>query len=64
MDGIFERFYQVEKSRAQADEEGGVGLGLAIAKELAEAHGREIEVRSEVGRGSVLIVRLPVRPGQ
>ncbi|MDX1688894.1 MAG: HAMP domain-containing sensor histidine kinase [Candidatus Promineifilaceae bacterium] len=64
VDRIFERFYQVEKSRARAYEEGGVGLGLAIAKELVEAHGGEIEVRSEVGKGSVFIVRLPVRPGE
>jgi len=61
---IFERFYQVEKSRAREEEGRGVGLGLAIAKELVEAHGGEIEARSDVGRGSVFIVRLPVRPGR
>lgn len=59
---IFERFYQVEKSRAQAEEGRGVGIGLAIAKELVEAHRGEIEVSSDVGRGSVFVVRLPVRP--
>ena len=59
---IFERFYQVERSRAREADEGNVGLGLAIARELIEAHGGEIEVQSDVGRGSIFIVRLPIRP--
>lgn len=63
VDRIFERFYQVEKSRAQAEEGRGVGLGLAIAKEVVEAHGGTIEAHSDVGRGSVFIVRLPIQPG-
>jgi heavy metal sensor kinase len=54
---LFERFYRVEKARAR--EFGGAGLGLSIVKTLAEAHGGRVEVRSEVGRGSTFIVRLP-----
>ncbi len=50
---IFERFYRRS--------EGGLGVGLAIAKELAEAHGGRIEVRSELGQGSVFTMHFPSR---
>jgi len=56
---IFERFYQVDRSRAQTEERQGSGLGLSIVRELVEAHGGRIQVRSQVGRGSAFIVRLP-----
>jgi two-component system OmpR family sensor kinase len=56
---IFERFYQVDKSRARSDAE-GVGLGLAIAQELAEAHGGRISVESKIGVGTRFSVALPV----
>jgi len=56
---IFERFYQVDKSRTRRDGRPGSGLGLAIARELVEAHGGMIQARSEVGQGSLFIVRLP-----
>jgi len=54
---IFERFYRVEKSRAK--KHGGLGLGLAIAKQIVELHGGEIGVESEIGRGSRFYFRLP-----
>jgi len=54
---IFERFYQVDKSRARG--KGGAGLGLAIAKEIVAAHGGEIVAESIVGVGSKITVRLP-----
>jgi two-component system phosphate regulon sensor histidine kinase PhoR len=57
---IFERFYRVDKGRAR--EEGGTGLGLAIVKHVAQAHQGRVEVESEVGRGSIFRVLLPVRP--
>jgi signal transduction histidine kinase len=55
---VFERFFQVsgpERRRHQ----GGVGIGLALAKELVELHGGSLWVRSAVGRGSVFSVSFP-----
>jgi len=54
---IFERFYQVDKSRQRSR---GAGLGLAIAKEIVEAHGGAITAESVVGLGSRFTVRLPI----
>jgi len=48
---LFERFYRVDKSRAR--HQGGTGLGLAICKHIIEAHKQTLNVRSEVGKGSV-----------
>jgi signal transduction histidine kinase len=56
---IFERFYQIDRSRAQTDGRRGSGLGLSIVWELVEAHRGRIQVRSQAGRGSAFIVRLP-----
>jgi two-component system phosphate regulon sensor histidine kinase PhoR len=54
---IFERFYRVDKARAR--ELGGTGLGLAIVKHLTQAMGGEVAIRSTVGRGTTVTVRLP-----
>jgi signal transduction histidine kinase len=54
---VFERFYRADRSRSRAT--GGAGLGLAIAKQLVEAHGGEIEVESEIGRGTRFTFTLP-----
>ncbi len=55
---IFERFYKVDKSRRRSEK--GSGLGLAIARQLVELHGGEIEVESEVSKGSIFRVYLPL----
>lgn len=58
---LFERFYRVEGSRVRRlgqNGKGGVGLGLAIAREIARAHGGTITVQSEVNHGSTFMVHL------
>ena len=55
---IFERFYRVDESRSR--HLGGNGLGLAIVKHIAQAHNGTVEVQSEMGKGSVFSVRIPI----
>mgnify|MGYP005857553117 CR=1 FL=1 len=57
---IFERFYQVDKSRQRDAVRPGVGLGLAICREIAEAHGGTIHAESAVDAGARFVVRLPL----
>ncbi len=56
---IFERFYQVDKSRRGGSGR-GVGLGLAIASQIVQAHQGQIWVQSTPGSGSTFYVRLPI----
>lgn len=54
---IFERFYVVDKGRSR--EKGSTGLGLSIVKHVAEAHGGNVHVRSQLGNGSTFSIDLP-----
>jgi signal transduction histidine kinase len=58
---IFERFFQTDRSR-KGGANHGIGLGLPIAREIVRAHGGEVWVESNPGRGSVFVVKLPVEP--
>ena len=55
---VFERFYRVDKSHSRAS--GGTGLGLSIVKHAAAVHRAEIELKSEVGKGTTISVRFPM----
>ena len=55
---VFKRFFRVDTSRSR--EQGGAGLGLAIVKSICSAHGADIEVISEPGRGSTFRLRQPL----
>jgi signal transduction histidine kinase len=55
---IFDRFYRTDPSRSRRT--GGAGLGLAIVRQLAVAHGGDVRAESEPGRGSTFIVTLPM----
>ena len=55
---VFDKFYSTWR-RMDSRTQGGLGLGLTISREIARAHGGDIQVRSEVGRGSTFTVLLP-----
>ncbi|MCA1567630.1 MAG: heavy metal sensor histidine kinase [Acidobacteria bacterium] len=58
---VFERFYRADKARSRA-EDGGAGLGLAIARWVAQAHNGELELAVSDHTGTTFVARLPVTP--
>ncbi len=56
-DRVFERFFRVDPARSR--DTGGTGLGLSIVKHVAAAHGGDVTVWSQPGRGSTFTIRLP-----
>jgi signal transduction histidine kinase len=59
LDRIFDRFYQVDGTTTR--QYGGVGLGLALVKEIVAAHGGQITVTSQVGVGTTFTILLPMK---
>jgi two-component system OmpR family sensor kinase len=57
---VFERFYRADRARAR--DAGGAGLGLAIARWVADQHEAELTLTSELGRGTIVSVRFPLAP--
>lgn len=51
---VFERFYRVDKSRSK--QTGGTGLGLAIVKHIVALHDAQLNLESEVGKGTTITV--------
>jgi signal transduction histidine kinase len=56
LDKVFDRFYRADRSRSK--EGGGIGLGLSICEEIVKLHGGRIEIRSQIGRGTVVATYL------
>ena len=60
-DKIFDRFYRTDKARTKLEnDKNSVGLGLSIAKWIADRHDIKIDVKSKIGEGSVFALKIPI----
>jgi len=57
---VFDRFYRIDPARAK--DTGGVGLGLAIVQSIAHLHGGNVEIKSDVGRGTTVALAFASSP--
>ncbi|MFD0589068.1 sensor histidine kinase [Paenibacillus sp. GCM10027627] len=64
LEKVFDRFYRVDEARGRQEGPGGAGLGLSLAKEIADAIGVQIKLDSEVGVGTTVTLVLPAGKGQ
>ena len=55
---VFDRFFRVDNSRAQAS--GGTGLGLAIVQSIMTLHGGKVEIESQLGQGTRVTLEMPL----
>ncbi len=60
LERVFEPFFTTRP----AGDKGGIGIGLAISHSIVEAHGGELTVKSEVGKGSTFTLDLPAAPAK
>ncbi|HEY4058947.1 MAG TPA: ATP-binding protein, partial [Kofleriaceae bacterium] len=61
---VFTPFFRGERSRTRQADAGGVGLGLTLAKRIVDAHAGTIDVTSQSGQGTTVVVTLPVTSGE
>lgn len=57
---IFDRFFQADFSRVHRDDADGAGLGLSIARWIVDSHGGDIHVHSDVGKGTLFRISIPI----
>ena len=60
MPHVFNRFWRADPARSRTGQRSGAGLGLAISKWIAEAHGGSIQINSRAGKGTTMIVTVPL----
>jgi signal transduction histidine kinase len=59
---VFDRFYRADKARSRLEAPSGTGLGLSIVRSVVEAHGGEVSIDSQEGKGTSVRFTLPIHP--
>jgi two-component system OmpR family sensor kinase len=60
LEHLYQRFWRADPARSRTGQRAGTGLGMAISKWIAEAHGGSIEAKSKRGKGTTMTVKLPI----